>query len=135
VTDLLPGWLRLESRRGELGAGEAMTLGVMANRAGLPPGELQHTVAIHSGGGTRELGVEVVVPFAVEGGAEFVGSCVVLAWRSEPGSAYRVQFTDSLATLDWRDASETIIASDVAATWTDCRGPAGGRFYRVVRLE
>jgi hypothetical protein len=135
VTDELPAWLRLEPRRGELGPGEMTTLSLTSQPAGLAPGHLQQTVVIHSGGGTLELEVGMVVPFAVEGGAELTGPCVVLAWRSEPGRGYRVQFTDSLATLDWRDASEIIIAADARAVWTDCRGPADGRFYRVVQVE
>jgi hypothetical protein len=59
----------------------------------------------------------------------------VLAWRCEPGAAYRVEFADSLSNPDWRDASEIIIASGVGASWSDCRSQTAGRFYRVLRVE
>jgi len=60
----------------------------------------------------------------------------VHAWGAvEPGAAYRVQYADSLSRPDWRDASEIIFANDADASWTDCRGRAAGRFYRVMRVE
>lgn len=89
---------------------------------GLAPGLLEHRLFIHSGAGTRGVRVFLDVPFALDAGAELTGPCLAMAWRSEPGSAYRVQFSDSLSRLDRRNASDFIIAVDTVTTWTDCRG-------------
>ncbi len=135
VTDALPTWLRAGPARGELEPGQAATLTLKVDRSGLAAGAPSHNLRIHSGGGTRGVAVTLEVLFALDARAELTGPCLVLAWRCEPGAAYRVQFTDSLSSPDWRDASEIIIASGMGASWTDCRGQAAGRFYRVVQVE
>ncbi|MBE7503131.1 MAG: fibronectin type III domain-containing protein [Verrucomicrobiales bacterium] len=135
VTDPPPPWLLMEPASGALTGGQSSTLRLRVNQDGLAPGLLEHHLVIRSGAGTREVQVLLDVPFALDAGAELTGPCLVMAWRSEPGSAYRVQFSDSLSSLDWRNASDFVIAVDTVTTWTDCRGEVDGRFYRVVRIE
>lgn len=63
------------------------------------------------------------------------GDWVSFTWRSEPGSAYRVESTESLFPTNWQVGSEVIIAEGVRSGWTDCRGLSGKRFYRVVQSQ
>ncbi|MBE7501094.1 MAG: hypothetical protein HS113_12445 [Verrucomicrobiales bacterium] len=134
IPEGLPDWLRTAPRRGELEPAQAIRLTLEGERAGLSPGRRNHALEVRSGGGTRTVEVTLEVPFALAASAEWVGSCLVLHWRSQPGAVYRVQYTDSLSHPDWRPASELILAPDTASSWTDCRAAGAGRFYRV-RLD
>ncbi len=130
-----PAWLKLDRMSGELDPGEATIVGMSADRAGLAPGMASHILRIRSGGGTRPIEIGLVIPFALEGGAGRMGDCVVFTWRSEPGYAYRVESADSLVSAAWQAVSETIVADGPLSSWTDCRGLAARRFYRVVRSQ
>lgn len=130
-----PAWLKLDRMAGELGPGEASFVGMSADRTGLAPGRARHILGIRSGGGTRPIGIDLVIPFALEAGAERMGDCVVFTWHSEPGYAYRVESADSLVSAGWQAASETIVADSVLSSWTDCRSLPAKRFYRVVRSD
>lgn len=130
-----PAWLKLDRMAGGLDPGAAILIGVSADRTGLAPGRASHVVRIRSGGGTRLIAIDLVIPFTLEGGAERIGDCVVFTWRSEPGYAYRVESADSLVSAGWLAVSESIVADGALSTWTDCRGLAARRFYRVVRSE
>ncbi len=61
------------------------------------------------------------------------GGTTKVLWSAIPGRAYRVQFTDSVAEPQWKDAAELVTAGGTTATWLDRSAvTAGQRFYRVV---
>ena len=128
----LPAWLAVIPDRGALEPGERTSAEVSIRRDGLPAGPLTHRLILRSGGGSQEIAVDAVAPLVLAGRAEWVGPCLTLQWRSEPGARYRVQATRSLTAAAWQDVSELLWATDVLTTWTDCPDNPDGRFYRVV---
>jgi hypothetical protein len=58
-----------------------------------------------------------------------------LAWTSQPGRTYRLQFKDRLEELLWHDLPNEVTATDLTATQTDPGTPGNPqRFYRIVQL-
>jgi hypothetical protein len=62
------------------------------------------------------------------------GSCS-LSFVTIPGKTYRLDYTESLLTPDWRPLSEQYLAQADELTITDDTFSAGQRFYRITVLE
>ena len=63
------------------------------------------------------------------------GLCIRLTWTALCGSTYRVQYTTSIVSSDWTDLAPDVTATSTTASYTDCPGGQGQRFYRVIRLN
>jgi hypothetical protein len=57
-----------------------------------------------------------------------------VAWDSQPGKTYRVQFRDSFS-ADWSNVFPDITATNTTATAAYPIGPAAQRFYRILQLQ
>ncbi len=61
------------------------------------------------------------------------GSSQVLTWSAAVGVTYQVQLTTNLAAANWQ-ALGAVTATNTTASWTDPKGSASQKFYRVVAL-
>jgi hypothetical protein len=60
---------------------------------------------------------------------------VTLAWTSQAGATYRVQYLDSLNSTNWTDLSPDIVAAGSTANQTNIVGTLPRRFYRVMLVS
>ena len=56
-----------------------------------------------------------------------------MIWYANSSYRCRVQYTTSVIPQQWTDLA-TVTAASTAASYTDCPGGDGARFYRVVML-
>ena len=58
----------------------------------------------------------------------------MIAWASEPGRIYQVQYKDASDARAWSDLGDPVVAGEgfVTGFVDPTRGPAGQRFYRVL---
>ena len=59
---------------------------------------------------------------------------VTLAWRTEPGRTYYIDYKPRLANADWTPVSGGIISQSTQASWTGLRPSGNSAFYRVTRF-
>jgi len=65
---------------------------------------------------------------------QFASGTMALAWRSNPGHHYEVQFTPQLHPLSWTPVSGQVLATNSTTTWTHSpQSPKG--FYRIRELD
>ena len=58
-----------------------------------------------------------------------------MIWDSYPGKQYRVQYTTDLATGNWFDLGEVIMATGLTTPYSEPVGNNPLRFYRVLLLD
>lgn len=59
---------------------------------------------------------------------------VTLAWQSQPGRTYYIDYKPTLTTADWIPVSGGIVAQGTQASWTGARPSGSSAFYRVVMI-
>jgi hypothetical protein len=59
----------------------------------------------------------------------------ILRWKSVPGQAYRVEFTDDLLGSGWQAASDPITAVGFTTSWTNVMTSGPIHLFRVVQLR
>jgi Tol biopolymer transport system component len=64
------------------------------------------------------------------------GGPTLVLWSAIPGKTYRVQYTDTLTEVSWRDLPGDVIAENVTASKVDPTTAGNGqRYYRVLLVE
>jgi len=95
-------------------------------------GEYTRKLTFRSGGGSRQVEVQLTAPLVVRASVGPDGAGLELEWQAESGRVYRVEQCFDLTTPDWREVSGSLVPDLDWVTWLD--GPAADgsqRFYRV----
>jgi hypothetical protein len=58
-----------------------------------------------------------------------------LRWVSQPGTTYRLEYSDGLPATAWIPLAERVTATGDSATMTDSAATDARRFYRVAVAE
>jgi len=77
----------------------------------------------------RTFRITVIAPLAVMTDTAHPGR---LAWRAVPGHNYRVEYTEDLATAEWRLLDEFTATLPDVVIEDPAAGQANQRFYRVI---
>jgi hypothetical protein len=92
----------------------------------IPGGDGAGPLVVPAGFGPEVMDAPVIESVRI------VEGLAVVSWTAVPGNIYRLQYTSSLDTPDWQDATEDIVAMEGTVTATDTIGSSPRRFYRVL---